>query len=75
MKVKSQKQIAKNLAESSVLAYLSGKKGLNWVLGEIKTSGVDKQDLQRIFSNFRTEHGGTVRFQELESKCKELSLI
>jgi len=75
VKVKSQKQIAQNLAESSVLAYLSEKKGLTWVLGVIKKSGVDKQDLQRIFSNFRTEHGGTVRFQELESKCKELSLI
>jgi hypothetical protein len=37
-----------NLAERSILAYLNGKKNLNWTIGEIQCGGVSKQDLEDV---------------------------
>ncbi|MDK2384277.1 MAG: hypothetical protein QI199_05655, partial [Candidatus Korarchaeota archaeon] len=48
-----------NYVKRSMIAYLDGKKNLNWILGVIRSSGLRGELLMRYSSNSRATEGRT----------------
>jgi len=63
------------MVEGSINAFLRGKKNQNWVIGEIRTSGIKKEALKKLFTEFHKGNLGNVQLLELENECFNLKFI
>jgi hypothetical protein len=63
-----------NQVRKSAMAYLEGNKNLNWILGIIKSTNIDKEELKRILENLEN-YGNKDRFNELFISCTDQELI
>ena len=61
-----------NLAERSILAYLNGKKNLNWAIGEIHVAELSYKTLKTYFLNLPKTYADNMQFQELEKICRKM---
>lgn len=59
----------------SIACYMKGEKNLKWIEGIIRTSGLRKEVLKRIFAAYHETYAGKPMFQELEKKCMEMGYI
>jgi hypothetical protein len=75
VKVTSEKESTRRWVEGSILAFLRGRKNLNWVIGIIRNGGINRKELGDLFSTFRKDYCEKTRFQELEKKCRQSGLL
>ena len=72
--MKDLQQTIYNQVRKSLMAYLEGKKNLNWILGIIKSTNIDQKDLLQIFENLNA-YGDHDKYSEAYSSCKEQGLL
>jgi len=75
VKVTSIDESARRLAEGSINAFLTGKKKQNWAISMIRTSGINKEALKKLFTEFYTRKPKIVQLRELEKACKQMDLL
>lgn len=68
--VKSVETYNRNYARKCVMAFLDGRKNINWVLGTIRYSKVHEQILKEVLENLK-DYGRSDRYQEVLSACRE----
>jgi len=71
VKVRSEEETRKNTVQGSIIAYLNEKQGLNWIVGIIRKSNVDKQVLNAWLIPIRESYPGNLLLSKLEKACKE----
>jgi hypothetical protein len=80
VKIRSQEESSKRYVMGSIDCFLRGEKSLNWIVGMIRSSGIEGTAiLKNLFSiygstTFQAPEKNT-RFQELEKACKQLGYI
>ena len=75
VKVRSEEEIQKNWVQGSINAYLNGKQNLNWIIGTIRSSHINKEDLQIWLIPFRESCPDKLMLSKLEKACKEKGLL
>lgn len=73
--VKSAIDATKKYVLGSIDAYMREDKNLNWIVGVIRSSGLMKIELQKIFSSYRQNYSTTPRFVDLDNEAKRLGYI
>lgn len=73
--MKSGQERTEKMVLGSIDCYMRGEKNLKWIEGIIKTSGLRKEVLKRIFAAYRETYAERPMFQELEKKCIEMGYI
>lgn len=74
VRIKSPEDIAGRYAKRCLIAYLEGKKNLNWIVGVIGSSGVSGNSLARIFEELR-DYGDPNRYSDARAACERLEWI
>lgn len=70
MIIKSMDEITRNNARGALLAFLDGKRNLNWIIGVIRSSGMRGQRLSEVFER-QKRYGNSERHREALSACHE----
>ncbi len=73
--VKSAIEATRKYVLGSIDAYMREDKNLNWIVGIIRSSGLPKSELQKIFSSYRGNYASNSRFIELDNEVKRLGYI
>ena len=73
--VKSAIDATKKYVLGSIDAYMREDKNLNWIIGVIRSSGLPKSELQKIFVSYRGNYASNSRFIELDNEVKRLDYI
>jgi hypothetical protein len=71
VKVRSEEENRKNWVQGSVNAYLNGKQSLNWIVGIIGSSKINKEELENWLKPFRKSYPDNSLLSQLEITCKE----
>jgi hypothetical protein len=72
-KVVSGSERERRRIENSVYAYMTEQNlTLNWIIGVVRSSRMNKSELQQFFSTCKQTYASNPRFKELEEKCKQL---
>jgi hypothetical protein len=71
VKVRSEEETRKNWVQGSVNAYLNGKKSLNWIIGIIGSSKINKEELENLLIPLRKSYPDNFLLSQLEITCKE----
>jgi hypothetical protein len=66
IKVRSEDEIQKTWVKGSIKAYLKGKQNLNWIIGTIRSSHINKELLENLLNSFRESYPDNLRFSQLE---------
>ena len=74
VRVKPLDVVTRNYAERSLIAFLEGKKNLNWIVGVIRSSGVRGERLLGVFNRL-ANHRDKPRYQQAFLACKNLGLF
>jgi hypothetical protein len=75
VKVTDTEESQRRLAEGSINAFLNGRTSQNWAIAMIRTSGINKEALKKLFSEFYTRKPKNVQLRELEKACKQMGLL
>ncbi len=67
-------QAALKYVKRSMAAYLDGKKGLKWILGVVRSSGVRGELLMRVFEELES-YGDRRRWEEALEACRRRGLL
>jgi hypothetical protein len=65
---KTVQEALENYARKSLMAFLKGKKTLNWIIGIIRSSGVRGRELEEIFKQLQG-YGSQERLQQAHEQC------
>lgn len=68
--VKSAIDATKKYVLGSIGAYMREDKNLNWIVGILRSSGLPKSGLQKIFDSYRGNYASNSRFMELDNEVK-----
>jgi len=70
-RVKPLEEYVRRYAQKSLMAFLEGKKNLNWIKGVIRVSGIlrRKEKLKMIFYQLKG-YGDPSRYQAILEECK-----
>lgn len=72
VKVRSEDEIQKNWVQGSINAYLNGKQNLNWIIGIISSSNINKEVLENLLNSFRESCPDKLLFSQLEKACIDI---
>jgi len=76
IKVISEEERIRRLVEGSINTFITkGKMSHNWVISEIRTSGIKKEALRKLFSESYARNPNNVQLRELEKECKERGFL
>lgn len=78
LETKSVEETIRSRLIGSVLAYVRGDNTINWVIGianDEKYGKPSKETITDVFNRLGQHHGNDLRFQQLETKFKELGLL
>ena len=64
----------RNYARGAIMAFLQGKKTLNWLLGTIRSSGVRGERLSELFESLQ-HYGESDRHVQAASASREQGLL
>lgn len=73
--VKTGVERTRNYVLGSIGAYMREDKNLNWIVGVIGSSGLSKNELQKIFASYRQNYSSNPRFINFDNECKKLGYI
>lgn len=62
--------VVTNKTPKSLMTFLEGTKTLNWVVGEIRYSGLQGEPLKEVFDNLK-DYGDSVRYNEALAACRK----
>ena len=74
LRVKPMDEVTRNYAQNSLMAFLKGKKNLNWIIGVIISSGVRGERLKGVFDEL-ANYGDRLRFQQAKEACEDRGLF
>ena len=63
-----------NYVKKSMIAYLDGKKNLNWILGVIRSSGLRGEPLMRVFEELES-YGRRDRWERALEACRKKEML
>ena len=75
VKVTDKEESQRRLTEGSINAFLNGRTSQNWAIAMIRTSGINKEALQKLFSESYKRNPKSVQLRELEKACKQMGLL
>lgn len=75
VKVRSEEESLKNWVQGSIKAYLNGKQNLNWIIGIIRSSRINKEALENWLIPFRENCPDELLLSQLEKACKEKGFL
>jgi len=71
VKVRNKEESQKNWVQGSVNSYLNGKQSLNWIIGTIGSSKINRDVLENLLIPFRESCPDKLLLSKLEKACKE----
>jgi hypothetical protein len=75
VKVTAKDESIRRGAEGSIQAFLNGKKNQNWAIAMIQYSGISKEMLKKLFSEFYQRNPMNEKLQALEKGCRERGFL
>lgn len=72
--IKTVEEAARNYAYKSLRAFLEERQDLKWLLGVIRSSGIERTTLVEIFGNLRG-HGNRQCYEKAAHACRQEGLL
>ena len=63
-----------SMVKRAIRSFLKGEENINWTMGVIIHSRIDKETLKGVFDELKN-YGDKLRFEDITEKCKNRGLL